>query len=182
VSTLICDAQRVSKLRGRLLKRGRDSVDWYNIDMSAAIKPESGADLYLVSCVSRKLDVAAKAKDLYISPWFKKARTFVESTGSPWRILSAKHHLVDPNSTIEPYELTLKGKDSRRRWADLVLADLRPLAESHKRFVILAGKAYREILIADLRDLGIDIEMPMEGLGIGQQLRWLGEAGGRHGS
>ena len=57
------------------------------------------AELYLISCVKAKLSVSelVRARDLYISPWFKRAHTYVESTKQPWFILSAKYGLVCPN-------------------------------------------------------------------------------------
>jgi hypothetical protein len=39
--------------------------------------------------------------------------------------------------------------------------------------VILAGKAYRSDLVEPLREMGCTVEIPMEGLTFGQQLRWL---------
>lgn len=53
---------------------------------------------YLISCVSRKRSAPAQARDLYTSDWFLKAREYVESTGSPWFILSAEHGLVPPKA------------------------------------------------------------------------------------
>ena len=36
------------------------------------------ADVAFVSCVKTKADRSMMAKDLYISPWFKMARAYVE--------------------------------------------------------------------------------------------------------
>jgi hypothetical protein len=41
--------------------------------------------------------------------------------------------------------------------------------------VFLAGEAYRAGLIDAIRGMGCTVEIPMEGLGIGQQLHWLKE-------
>ena len=49
------------------------------------------ADLCLVSCVSVKRPVPSRARDLYASPWFRKARACVEAMRCPWYILSAKY-------------------------------------------------------------------------------------------
>ena len=80
------------------------------------------ATICLVSCVSVKGATPAAAKDLYQSSWFRKARLFVESIGSDWFILSAKHGLVHPDNMIAPYEHTLNtmGASERRDWARLV--------------------------------------------------------------
>ena len=37
-------------------------------------------------------------------PWFYKARTYVERTGRPWFVLSAKYGLVHPDEVIAPYD------------------------------------------------------------------------------
>lgn len=135
------------------------------------------ASLCLVSCVSVKRPVPAPSKDLYTSNWFRKARACVEAAGCPWYILSAKYGLVDPNSTIDPYDRTLKtmSVNSRRARASDVIEHLAPrLADVHS-VTFLAGKTYREFLEPELRRRGLTIYVPMEGLGIGQQLSWLAD-------
>ena len=133
------------------------------------------ADLCLVSCVSVKQPAAAPARELYASPWFHKARACVEAIGCPWYILSAKYGLVDPHTTIAPYDLTLKSMpvNRRRAWASGVLVDLAPRLTGVKSVAFLAGKAYREFLDPALRERGMTIYVPMEGMGIGKQLSWL---------
>jgi len=39
--------------------------------------------------------------------------------------------------------------------------------------VFLAGIKYRENLIGPIREMGCSVKVPMEGLGIGEQKRWL---------
>ena len=133
------------------------------------------AGLCLVSCVSLKRAIPARAKDLYTSPWFRKARACVEAVGCPWYILSAKYGLVEPNSTIDPYNRTLKTMpvNGRRAWANGVIEHLAPRLAGVNSVAFLAGWAYREFLEPELRRRGLTIYVPMEGLGIGQQLSWL---------
>ena len=69
--------------------------------------PGPDRTIYLVSCVSRKRATPHRAKDLYISDWFLKARAYVEDTHSPWFILSAEYGLVPPDKVLAPYERTL---------------------------------------------------------------------------
>lgn len=131
--------------------------------------------IYLVSCVSKKCTVPTVAKDLYLSSWFRKARHYVEQTGEPWFILSAKHGLVSPNELIAPYEMTLNRmpiKD-RREWAARVSSQLAQAVPQANRVVFLAGHRYREFLSVLLTDREICVEVPMQGLAIGKQLRWL---------
>ena len=144
-------------------------------DVSARSIAPPAADLCLVSCVAKKLARSAAAKDLYTSPWFVKARSLVEAKDWPWFILSAKYGLVDPEHEIAPYEKTLNkmGAVERCDWARKVLATLDPHLAGVRSVVFLAGENYREFLVPELHGRGIDVHVPMQGLGIGKQLRWL---------
>ena len=132
-------------------------------------------DVYLVSCVSQKRATPSPAKDLYTSPLFRKARAYVERTGGPWFVLSAKYGLVHPDEVIEPYDLTLNtmGVADRRRWASKVLNQLEPHLEGIEAVIFLAGHRYREFLEPSLQGRGLAVSVPMEGLKIGEQLSWL---------
>ena len=131
--------------------------------------------IQIVSCVGQKQPVPAPAKDLYISPWFRKARAYANSTGWPWFVLSAKHGLVHPDEVIAPYDLTLNRMPvaNRRQWANQVLTQLRPHLDEVGSVVFLAGRRYCEFLEQPLRSRGLVVSIPMEGLRIGGQLRWL---------
>lgn len=132
--------------------------------------------IYLVSCVGKKCSVATAARDLYRSAWFKKARNYAERTNCAWFILSAEHGLVRPEQVIAPYEKTLNKMPAteRRDWAARVSAQLAEAAPQMDRAVFLAGHRYREFLMGPLQERHISIDVPMLGLPIGKQLRWLG--------
>ena len=129
----------------------------------------------LVAFVSKKNNRPMRARDLYISDWFNKASAYAEKVSDEWFILSAKYGLIDPNVIIEPYDVTLNKMpiSKRRTWSLRVMQDFRPMLEKGDHIVILAGKGYREFLIQPLRDIGCQVEIPMEGLRIGEQLSWL---------
>lgn len=133
--------------------------------------------IYLVSCVGQKQPSPMAARDLYISPWFKKARSYAEGTGMPWVILSAKYGLVHPDRLLAPYELTLNDMPAknRRMWADRVFVQLEQHLEGCDTVIFLAGSPYREYLAPMLRNCGIKVRIPMQGLRIGEQLQWLTE-------
>lgn len=132
---------------------------------------------HLVSCVSKKLDHPAPAKDLYCSTWFKLARKYVEAQQTPWFILSAEHWLVRPDQVLEPYNKRMGGpKWARRAWAwnvdvALLSAGVRP----GDRIVILAGYDYREFLVPDLEARNMVVEAPLHGFDLFQQLKWFKE-------
>jgi hypothetical protein len=135
--------------------------------------------VFLVACVSEKHGRAMPARDLYCSAWFQKARAFVEREGADWFILSAKYGLVEPDRVIAPYDETLMDKtiDERREWSRKVVEELGMRCAPGTSVVILAGEKYREFLSPALTQLGWRVEVPMEGLGIGEQLSWLSERG-----
>ena len=114
------------------------------------------ADLCLVSCVSAKQSAPAKAKDLYISARFRKARACIEALGCPWYIFSAKQGLLDPGSMVDPYDETLNAMpvDRRRIWAHGVIAELARRLSGVNSVTMFAGMAYREHFEAELRGAG----------------------------
>ena len=133
--------------------------------------------LVLISCVKRKLHHAAPAAELYTSTLFGGMKNLAEASGAPWYILSAKHGLVNPTTKLAPYELTLNslGVAQRRAWAQAVLEKLLPMTKSYGYVVIFAGASYREFLLDPLKQHGLEVVIPMEGLSFGKQLSWLSE-------
>jgi hypothetical protein len=127
----------------------------------------------LISCVSKKLNEKAQAKELYQSPLFKKNLEWalLEKFDKIY-ILSAKYGLVELTFCIEPYDVTLNNMPIKERkiWAQNILDDL--LMEEDlddTEFTFLAGSRYREFLEKELPFT----KVPMEGLQIGKQLQWL---------
>ena len=129
----------------------------------------------LVACVSKKNHMPMPARDLYISDWFRKASAYAMRMADEWHILSAKHGLIAPDTVIEPYDETLNRMPAaaRRIWAGRVSKDLGRVLQPGDQVVFLAGIKYRENLIDPIREIGCSVEIPMKGLGIGKQLRWL---------
>lgn len=128
----------------------------------------------LVSCVSKKQQGIHKAKDLYTSDWFKKARTYVETNYDKWYILSAQYYLVDPEQELEYYEMYLpkQSKDYKKEWGLKVSQQLL-IQDKTAEIDIFAGMEYRKHLVPLLEGRGIKVNVPMQGLGIGSQLKWL---------
>jgi cytoplasmic iron level regulating protein YaaA (DUF328/UPF0246 family) len=127
----------------------------------------------LISCVKTKLDRPARANELYISPLFQKSYAYAQAQ-QPDNIfiLSAKHGLVEADEMIHPYDMTLNDMSSleRKAWSESVLDLLDRYTDiTDDLFLILAGKKYREHLLPSLKHH----EIPLEGLGLGEQLRWL---------
>ena len=134
--------------------------------------------IVLVSCVSRKRNEPTRAKDLYTSQWFIKARAYAELYGDELYILSALWGLVSPEQIIKPYNQSLNEykKKERDDWASRVAKDIYSRVPKGSSIIILAGRKYRQGLVARLENEGYRVEVPMLELGIGKQLRYLNEA------
>jgi cytoplasmic iron level regulating protein YaaA (DUF328/UPF0246 family) len=130
--------------------------------------------------VKSKLPYPAPARELYTSPWFRKARDIIEVRGARWFVLSSLYGLVAPETVIAPYDYTLNtlGVADRQFWATKVVAKLLPKLAGQHRVVMLAGQRYREFLIEPLLRRGLEVEVPMEHLRRGEQLAWLSESEG----
>jgi hypothetical protein len=114
---------------------------------------------------SQKLKRPAPARELYVSQLFKKASAYAELTCDRWYVLSAKHGLVHPDTVIEPYDVRL-GTNHRtippvRAQLAVELAGLENVT-----LIALAVEQYRAALLHSQWPS----EVPMKGLGIGQQL------------
>lgn len=134
--------------------------------------------IYLISCVSKKRDAASAAADLYTSALFSKARALAEHDKASWYILSAQHGLLKPATVIEPYNETLNsmGIAHRREWASRVIQQMENELPCADEIVLLAGSKYREFILPWLQQRFTKVSIPMQGMGIGQQLRWLSHA------
>ena len=133
------------------------------------------AKIILISCSSKKIPYRTKAKDIYSSPLFKLNLKYAESL-NPDKIfiLSAKYGLLDLNQEIKPYNTTWnKMKDDEiKLWANKVLENLsRETNLKHDEFIFLAGEKYRKYLVPKINNYKI----PLQGLGIGKQLKFLKE-------
>ena len=111
--------------------------------------------VYLISCCKEKLKFAAKAKDLYQSEGFKK-RLFEALSHNPDEILilSAKHHIVELDQVLEPYDVCLSNQTvgEQKKWAEICLADLSSRFNlKEDRFIILANEDYYRYLIGQYR-------------------------------
>lgn len=127
----------------------------------------------LVACSATKLPQAAPAQELYASDLFRKAAAYASRNYDRWMILSAQHHLVDPEQWLAPYDLTLTrlARCDRRLWGHHVALQLaaRGFDRPGVTFFFHAGEAYRQELVYRLR---ARVVVPLEGLRIGEQLAW----------
>lgn len=127
-------------------------------------------EVTLIQCTDSKLKTKAKAKDLYRkSRFFKTMRRWAEARGEPWYILSAKHGLVDPETTLEPYDergLT----EEQAKTISMQLKD-----DGVDTVHITAGRDYTGPLIPELEARGIDVIEHCAGCRIGERRKRLAE-------
>jgi hypothetical protein len=142
--------------------------------------------IVLVGCGKAKLDKPARAKDLYTGNLFRAARAYAELHGDTWRILSAKYGLVHPTEVIAPYDerIDSKTKLGKNLWnltvRNAIACSLLTWTTDREfeavRFVCLAAADYLTFFDVDedLKKCSV-IERPLEGMGIGQRVKFLME-------
>jgi hypothetical protein len=139
--------------------------------------PAMAKKIAFVSSVSLQGAQPTRARDLYVSDWFRKASAYADRVADEWYILSAKYGLLPPDTVISPDDVALSSLSAaeRKAWAARVISDLRRHLRLGNHVIFLAGEAYRPGLIDAMHRLGCSVEIPMEGLRIGEQLHWLKE-------
>jgi len=133
--------------------------------------------LGLVPCASLKQEYPCEASEMYsASDFFRKAYSYATKKYDFVVILSAKYGLLFPDDKIEPYDLTLNKMRSRQRkeWAEIVFNQMkrRLRLKDFDKVFFHAGKKYRQYLIPKLENIGIECEVPLEHLKIGEQMAW----------
>lgn len=129
-------------------------------------------DLLLLGCVATKSRYSAPAKDMYTSQLWMSRRRYAESRAIPWRIFSAKHGLLLPDQVIDPYDTRITSLCMQDR-AELAARVAQAIAREEPRAVELhCGEDYCDPLALMLARRGIEVQRPLEGLGIGEQLAW----------
>lgn len=130
----------------------------------------------LISCSKSKGGHRDIARDMYVSPLYRKSVQLAELWGVPFYILSAKYGLLHPNDLIEPYEQTLKTatKKEKQDWAQRVDKKIRELPR--KKLVVLAGDDYFAPLVEASSGAPLDYFAPMRSLSLGTRLAFLNEA------
>ena len=141
--------------------------------------------IILIACVSKKGTLKAKAKDLYVSQLFRSSWSFAQKQNADKIfILSALHHLLDIDTEIEPYNVTLSNVPKHKRgeglkillpaekveWGKVVVRQLSVQTDLlNDNFIILAGQEY----IKPIERMIAHLENPLKGLGQGKRVKYL---------
>ncbi len=143
--------------------------------------------IILITCVSKKGDKKAKAKDLYVSPLFKSSFAYANrQKHDKIFILSALHCLLHPDKVIEPYNVTLSNVPKAKRkeglivltpsekveWGKKVLEQLSKQADlQNDTFIVLAGQEY----IKPIKNGIANLINPLEGKKQGERVKFLNQ-------
>lgn len=150
-----------------------------------------------IGCAQGKLPGAHKAKDIYDSQLFRKrwdvaqkikAERDLNGFATDIVIISAKHHVLDPEKVIENYDTRLSGKKSEKEFWGVQTTNQLIQRVQEKfgavgdvRFELHMGQDYAEpVGQINFRNLQPSSRggtryrtvTPTEGLGIGQQLKY----------
>jgi hypothetical protein len=129
----------------------------------------------LISCAHKQKPGIHKARDLYISPYFKKCLAYAEEVVKADKIyiLSTKHYLVGLDQKLEKYNFPAPA-EGWQDWGKCVLKQFQERCNlEHDYFVLLASTNY----IDYIKRYMTNKEIPMDGLKIGERLAWLSENG-----
>lgn len=130
----------------------------------------------LIGCTSSKLETPCRAVDMFsASVYFNLRLEYCKKNNiDKIFILSSKYGLLELDDVIEPYDCYLKtmSKEYRSEWDEKVLNQLKSKTDIiNDEFVLLAGVPYVENLCKHLKHT----YNPVEGLGIGRQLKYFKE-------
>jgi hypothetical protein len=129
--------------------------------------------IVFISCVKTTLSHPAQAKDLFISPWFKKAYAYAKSLHPDdiW-ILSSEYGLIRPEKKIAPYDKRLNDLSSSEqiKWANNVYAQMKKAnIDFNDLAIFLTIWEYRRNLTKYFKNY----KAPLNGLSRGEQLSFL---------
>lgn len=131
--------------------------------------------IVFIGCVKLKQNKSCTAETLYNSTLFKCALNYAKKL-KPRKIfiLSAKHGVLELNDVIAPYNETLNTKTKREKqlWAYKCYCQLKEKEINFNEPVVwLCGENYRKYLMQKFTNNSV----PIEGLGLGKQLKFYKE-------
>ena len=112
--------------------------------------------IILVTCVAPKKKIKCAAKDLYQGDLFQELMDFAKAK-NPAKIfiLSGKHHLLDLDTEIEPYDVNLNhvSEIALKAWSAKVIAQLKAAGcdLQNDYFYLLTNETYRRHLVTEIK-------------------------------
>ena len=112
--------------------------------------------IILITCVAPKRNYKCAAKDLYQGDLFQELMDFAEAK-NPTKtfILSGKHHLLELDTEIEPYDVNLNHVSEKelKAWSAKVLEQLMEQGCNLQKdyFYLLTNETYRRHLVTEIK-------------------------------
>ncbi len=138
--------------------------------------------------IEPKAGVKVIPETLYGGQLFSKRVAYANERNIPWYVLSAKYGVWHPRTLMKPYDQSFDSMTIHDRvmWHSAVCNRLAnemwepfdnkkadgPIDPRDVTFEFHAGADYCHPLSEMLKALGFQVELPLSGLGIGQQLAW----------
>ncbi|WP_085523057.1 DUF6884 domain-containing protein [Tuberibacillus sp. Marseille-P3662] len=132
----------------------------------------------LLATSRKKQSKPDRVIDFYSSPLFKKSAEYALLNYDRFYFYNAKDGLLLPDQMMSPYDVSIKTfrVEEKRLWAEKVVHQLHQYEIPGTIDLYLhGGQVYRRYLQPQLHRYGYTFEVPLEGLGIGQQLKWYDE-------
>ncbi|TLS39050.1 DUF6884 domain-containing protein [Pseudalkalibacillus caeni] len=129
----------------------------------------------LLATARKKNNKPAPVTEFYQSPLFQKSLEYAKQNYARMYFYNAKDGLLLPNDMMDPYDVSIKTftHQEREEWAEKVVENFSKVENPSKVIVYLHGGAvYRKHLEPKLEKHNFEYEVPLKGLGIGEQLNW----------
>lgn len=139
------------------------------------------APVVIIGCGARKAELlegeTVAIGELYTGNVFRARDAYARIWGGPHFVVSGHHGLVPVSTQVAAYELDLRREPApaRAAFTERVLSQLVKLVPRATPLIVLAAGPYLSWCTRG-RDLGYSIEAPLDGMEIGQSLRWLKRA------
>lgn len=145
-------------------------------------RPEA-VRVLLIGCGKDKVEETVRAEELYTGSLFAMRAAYANASGLDWSVLSAMHGVLGRDVLTAPYDLTASdlSRLDAAAWSLWVAGQILDGLEdgTDPRDVVVelhAGKAYADQLERVLLAVGVQVDRPLRGLGIGAQRGWYSRA------
>ena len=129
----------------------------------------------LLATARKKSTKSAPVTEFYQSPLFQKTLQYASNHYDRMYFYNAKDGLLLPDDIMDPYDVSIKTFThyQREEWAQKVIEQFYQYEPSTNITVCLhGGSVYRKHLEPQLKNYDYHYEVPLKGLGIGEQLSW----------
>jgi len=113
-----------------------------------------------------------RARDAYVSAYFRVNREYAEKFADRWVILSAKYGFIDPNFIIPGnYDVTFKRPETNPVSVDKLKEQIREKGlDKFDKVIVLGGRDYVYFVRKSFEGLNVKIVAPTFGLSLGKAM------------